>query len=348
MQYQKIQSFTFFALLAVVSLLFCWMLKPYVYPIFWAAVIASLFYPLQNKLVEKLGKRKKLATAITMLCVFFIVLIPLVGLASLVVKQSLDIFQDFGNKETLSKISVTIQHYLEYPFVKKVAGDVNVKEYIIKWSSGITGFLYQVIATGSQNTVKFFIQLFIMLYSLYFFLKEGDVILKKIMYLLPLGDHYEEIIYNRFVSTARATIKGVLLIGLIQGSLAGFVLYLAGVPGSAFWGVIMIFLCMIPSLGSFIILLPAGIILLIMGHVWQAIFVVGSMLLIGVLDNLIRGPLVGKDAQMHPLFIFFSTLGGLLTFGLSGVIIGPIITAFLLSMWRIYAEKYKNDLIKQD
>jgi predicted PurR-regulated permease PerM len=324
------------------------MLKPYIYPIFWAAVIASIFYPVQKILVIKLSNRKTLATVITMLLVFLIVLIPLVGVASLVVKQSIDIYQDFGNKDTLNNISASIQHYLEYPLVNKLAGDINVRDYIIKWSSSITGFVYQVIATASQNTVKFFIQFFIMLYSLFFFIKEGDVLLKKIMYLLPLGDRYEKMIYDRFVSTARATIKGVLLIGVIQGALAGIVLYIAGVPGSAFWSVVMMLLCMIPSLGAFIILLPSGIILLIMGHIWQGIFVLICMLIIGTMDNFIRGPLIGKDAKMHPLFIFFSTLGGLLTFGLTGVIIGPVITAFLLSMWTIYAEKYKTDLAKAD
>jgi len=192
------------------------------------------------------------------------------------------------------------------------------------------------------------VQFFIMLYTLFFFLRDGNLILNKAMYLLPLGDRYEKILFQRFVSTSCATLKGTLLIGLIQGLLGGMALFIADVHGSAFWGMIMVVICIIPNLGAVIILGPAALILFILGNFWPAVIVIIFMVTASFIDNILRPPLVGKDAQMHPLFIFFATLGGLLTFGITGVVIGPVITAFLLSMWDIYEEKYKKQLSNPD
>jgi len=348
MEYKKIQSATFFAMLIGLSLFFAWLLKPYLYPIFWAAVIATLFHPLYVKILPKLKNRKNLAATITMCIAMLIIIIPMILIASMVVKQSLDIYNQFGNRESLIKISDGIQGYLQKPLIHKIAGDINVSDLLIKWSSNISSFIYSFIASASQNTVKFVVQFFIMMYTLYFFLKEGEVMLKKIMLLLPLGDNYEKRLYNRFVSTSKATLKGTFVIGIAQGTLGGLALYFAGVPGSVFWGVVMIFLCMIPSVGTFVVLIPAAVILFILGNIWQAIFVLVIMLISSFIDNFLRAPLVGKNAQMHSLFVFFSTIGGLYAFGITGVIIGPVITAFLISLWQIYFEKYKIDLERID
>lgn len=348
MEYKKIQSATFFILLASVSLFFIWLIKPYIYPIFWAAVIAVLFRPLFLKLLPKLKNKKNLSATITMCIAMLVILLPLIAIASMVIKQSIDIYNQFGNTETLVQISNKIQNYLEQPIIKKIAGDINVKDSLLKWSSNISSFIYTFIANASQNTIKFVIQFFIMLYTLYFFLKEGDIFLKKIMYLLPLGDKYEKILYRRFVATSKATLRGTMLIGLIQGTMGGLALFFTGVPGSVFWGVVMVFLCMIPSIGTAIILIPSAIILFILGSFWQAVILIIVMFVSSFIDNILRASVVGKDAQMHSLFIFFATIGGLLAFGITGVIIGPVITAFLLSMWQIYMEKYKSDLARAD
>lgn len=110
----------------------------------------------------------------------------------------------------------------------------------------------------------------------------------------------------------------------------------------------MIVMSIIPGVGAAIILLPAIVVMFLLGNIWQGVVLIVALLIAGVIDNVLRGPLVGKDTQMHPLLIFFATLGGLLSFGLSGVVIGPVLTAFLLSMWKIYERKYKTDLDKSD
>ena len=349
MEFNKIRSYTFIGVLIGITLLFLWMLRPYVYAVFWAVVIATMFSPLHGRIVKAFRGKKALATSATLIIIVLIFLIPLAGIVSLIVQQAVSLYGDYGNQETVDRASTYLQNYSNHPYLQRVLGnDFEVTSKLNEWSNSISNFLYQYITSWGQNTLQAVIQFFIMMYALYYFLKDGEKILKKLMYLLPLGDRYEKMLYERFVSTARATLKGTVVIGLIQGIIGGLVFLITGVPAAAFWGMIMIILSIIPAVGAFVILLPAAIIMFLMGNLWQAIVILAALVIVSLVDNFLRGPLVGKDAQMHPLFIFFATLGGLLAFGISGVVIGPVLAAFLLSIWRIYEQKYKIELDKAD
>lgn len=340
MEFKKLQSIVFWGALAGITAIFLWMLRPYFYPIFWAAVLASLFYPLYKKLFNKTQK-SNFSAAITLIIIILIVLIPLSGIISLIIQQGIAFYHNFGNQETFNKISDIFQRYLNRP-------EINIQERLSSWGGSISSFVYSLVTSWGQNTIRLIVQFFIMLYALFYFLRDGEKILARLMHLLPLGDQYEKKLYSRFVSTARATLKGTLLIGLIQGSIGGLAFFIAGVPASIIWSLIMVVLCIIPSIGASLILLPGAIVLLLLGNIWQAVVVLIALVISGAIDNILRGPLVGKDTQMHPLFIFFATLGGLLAFGFSGIVIGPVVTAFLLSIWEIYEHKYKIDLDKED
>ncbi len=347
MDFKKIQSTTFFIALIGITLIFLWMLRPYMYPLFWAAVIATLFYPIHTR-IERRVKHKSIAASITLIIVILVFLIPIAGIISLIIQQAISVYSTFGNQDTFNAISQTLQSYLEIPWIQNVIGEIDIKAKLTEWASSLSGSAYQFAASSGQNTARAFIQFFIMLYTLYYFLKDGPAILKKFMHLLPLGDKFEKELYTRFVSTTRATLKGTLLIGLIQGVIGGIAFMITGVPAAAFWGVIMIVLSIIPGIGAIVILLPATIILFMTGSTWQAVVVLIALIISNMIDNFLRGPLVGKDVQMHPLLIFFATLGGLLSFGLSGIVIGPVVTAFLLSIWKIYEQKYKTELDRED
>ncbi|MDP3970474.1 MAG: AI-2E family transporter [bacterium] len=347
MDFKKIQSYTFIGALIGITIIFAWMLRPYLYPVFWAAVIAALFRPVYIKILVKI-KKPDLATSITLALILLIFIVPLAGLISLIIQQAISVYKDFGTPEAFQNISTTIEGYLDWPFLQRFIGDVDILERLTTWSSSISKAVYQFVAASGQNTVRLLIQFFIMLYTLYYFIRDGKKILINLMHLVPLGDKKEKELYDRFVSTAKATLKGTLLIGVIQGIIGSIAFFIVGVPAAVFWGVIMIVLSIIPGLGAAIILLPGTIILLMLGNFWQAAVVIVAMVIAGFIDNVLRGPLVGKDTQMHPLLIFFATLGGLLSFGISGVVIGPVITAFFLSMWKMYEQKYKVQLDKAD
>ena len=155
------------------------------------------------------------------------------------------------------------------------------------------------------------------------------------MHLSPLGDKYETLLYKKFTSTTKATLKGTLIIGGVQGFLGGITFWIAGIEGAFVWGIMMLIVSIIPAIGPFLIWFPATIILLAIGNIWQGIFYTVSW---G--DT----PDVGKDAGLHPLIVLFSTLGGLLVFGISGFIIGPVIAALFLSIITIYNEYYRKEL----
>lgn len=349
--FQKIQSYTFIALLAGISLIFIWMLRPYLYAIFWAAVLAVIFYPLYKKIAGPNEHKKSLAAGLTLIIIVLLFLIPLAGIISLVTKQALDLYQQFGNKETVYNIGEAVKQFLSWPIIKNSVGDISLNDITQKlssWGDDIAKFVYQGLSSGGQSTLRFIIQFFIMLYALFYFFKDGKRILKKLIYLIPLGDRYEKLFFEKFTSTTKATIKGTLVIGLIQGVIGTIAFLITGVPASAFWGLIMIVFSIIPGLGAAIIMVPAALIMLLLGNFWQAIVIVIFLTIASLIDNLLRGPLVGKDTQMHPLLIFFATLGGLLAFGITGIIIGPVITAFFLSIWEIYQKKYKSYLDKDD
>jgi predicted PurR-regulated permease PerM len=196
-----------------------------------------------------------------------------------------------------------------------------------------------------MGAVNFLFMLFVFLYTMYFFLLDGDKLLEKILYYLPLQDHDEQQMLERFTSVTRATLKGSAVIGILQGGLAGVAFWVVGIPSAAFWGAIMVVLSIIPSVGTAVVWLPAAVILGFGGAIGKALgLFVFCAVVVGSVDNLLRPMLVGKDTQMHELMIFFGTLGGIFVFGMVGVIIGPIIAALFVTIWEIYGQAFQEIL----
>jgi predicted PurR-regulated permease PerM len=206
---------------------------------------------------------------------------------------------------------------------------------------GVSAFLINSLSSATVGTVNFLFTTFVLLYTMYFFLMDGYLLVNKILYYLPLEDADEQRLLVRFTSVARATLKGTAVIGVLQGGLAGIAFAVAGIPSPAFWGLIMILLSILPGIGTALVWVPAAIILAASGHLAKATALAlfcGAV--VGSLDNLLRPRLVGKDTQMHELLIFFGTLGGILMFGVVGFIIGPIIAALFITVWDIYGVSF--------
>lgn len=180
---------------------------------------------------------------------------------------------------------------------------------------------------------------------MFYFLTMGDVLLRKILYFLPLDDLNEQLLLNRFTSVTRATVKGTLIIGIIQGTICGIAFAIAGIGGPVFWGSLMAVMSIVPAFGTAIIWFPALVILALAGN-FTGVIVLAILCgaVAGNLDNIIRPRLVGKDTEMHDLFVLFGTLGGLSMFGLLGIIIGPIIAALFITIWEIYGVAFKDYL----
>ena len=341
------RNFLFVALLAVVTVAFLWIIKTFAYPIFWAAIIAGMFYPIY-KIFNKKLKVPNLSTAITMMIVLVIIVVPLILIGTLVVSQSIDMYnslsQNTGNIKT--GINTAVEWIRNNPLTAQLNIDQSaITQKFTELAQTLTSFLLNSAKNFTQNSVVFLIMLFITFYSLFFFIRDGEKLLKKLMHLCPLGDEQEKMLYNKFTSTTRATIKGSLIIGLIQGTLGGLMFWVAGINGAIIWGLLMVLLASVPGIGPYFVWLPAAIVMIILGHTWTGIgMILFGALVIGTIDNILRPMLVGKDSQMHPLLVLLSTLGGIAVFGISGFIIGPIIASLMLAFWEMYESHYRKEL----
>ncbi len=343
MEMQKVRKNIFFAILMIGTLAFLYLLKPFAYPIFWAAVIAGIFGPLYRRVNRAIG-HPNLSASVMLGAVIFVILLPLAVVASVVLAQAIDMYSALKNTEDIQlKAQKVIELLKGNPYLQKLELDeVALTEKFYQIAGGISKYIVSYLTELTQNTLLLIVNFIVMLYCLFFFVRDGETLLRSSLYIFELKDEIGNRIYERFTSTARATLKGTLIIGLIQGTMGGVLFWAVGIQSAFVWGVIMILAAMIPGIGCAIIWAPAAVILLATGHIVEgmAAAAVGA-LVISSIDNVLRPLLVGKDTQMHPLLIFLSTLGGIAVFGISGFVIGPIITALLSTLWEIYEKHYQ-------
>jgi predicted PurR-regulated permease PerM len=205
--------------------------------------------------------------------------------------------------------------------------------------------LLAAINAASRGTLQVIVTLFVTLFTMFYFFRDGKDLIRRLRYLIPLDRQYKNAIASRFASVARATVKGTLLIALVQGTLAGFTLWACGVRSAILWGVVATVFSIIPLVGAWLVLYPAAFIQILTGHTWEGIviFLVTVLVIVNV-DNLMRPRLVGQETGMHDLMVFFSTLGGIGLFGPMGFIIGPVVGALFLTLLDIYSQEFKEDL----
>ena len=209
----------------------------------------------------------------------------------------------------------------------------------------VGGFLVESLSDTTRGTVTFVFHFFILLYTMFFLLMDGPSMLRTILTYLPLRDVEKDLMMDRFTSVTRATIKGTIVIGIIQGSLSGLAFWIIGIPAALFWTVLMIVLSILPVLGGMLVWLPAALILVATGEVWRALFLVLFCgLIAGSVDNILRTRLVWRDTKMHDIMILFSTLGGIIAFGPVGFIVGPVLAGLFVTSWEIFAVAFRDDL----
>jgi predicted PurR-regulated permease PerM len=344
---------TAFVLLLVlgVTLLFLAVAWPFLKPLLLGALLAGLSRPLYRWMTHVLGGRKSLAAAITLLVLFILVVGPLSAFVGVVVGQAVNVStqaipwlqEHFGAGNTFNArewIAVRFPSLAPYlPDQAKIVENLGA----VAQSAG--GFLVAGASKIGAGTATFLLNLFVMLYAMFFFLRDGRVILEKIFYYMPLEHDDEQLVLQRFTSVTRATIKGTLVIGVIQGALAGFGFWAAGIDGAAFWGTVMVVLSIVPGIGAALVWVPAVIYLFVSGQT-----LAGTLLglwcaaVVGTVDNVLRPTLVGKDAKMPDLLILVGTLGGLFLFGPIGFIVGPIVCGLFLTVWDIYGTTFRDIL----
>ncbi len=343
----RLQAGFFLVLLVAVSLAFVGLIQDFLLPLFWAAVLSIIFRPLYTRYTAMLGGRSGLAAGLGVLTICLVVLLPifLVGLA--VVSEAQTIYAQVTSGELDVEASIS---YVErqLPIVQQFLAGLGLDTTQLRGQvAGAAATISQGIATRAlvygQNALTFAVQFFLMLYLLYFFLKDGHRLVERIVRVLPLGDARERRLMNRFADVSRATLKGTLIVAAVQGTLGGLFFWMLGIQGAVFWGVVMTLLSLLPAIGTALVWAPAAIILFFTGHPIKAlILVVAGVVVIGLVDNLLRPILVGRDAGMPDYLVLLATIGGITLFGLSGFIIGPVLAALFLTTWNIFAEDFSD------
>lgn len=341
---KNVPSFFFLLLVFLITAAFFGLIKDYLFAVFWAIVLSLLSYQVQNRIAARLPGRNNLAAGLTLSLIILIVIVPFLFVSMAIVTQGISIYEQIETDE------INIQGQLESlrsripaieSFLQRFDIDIDeIRENISKSLTSITKNLAAKLIGITQNLFSFVILFFLMLYILFFFLRDGKELVDKLIWVLPIGDQKEWQLLHRFDSVARATVKGSLVVAILQGGIGGLLFWAVGIPAPAIWGVLMTFLSLLP-LGSGIVWVPAAIIFLIQADYARGIVVlaVGS-LIIGLLDNFLRPRLIGNDTKMPDYLILLSTLGGLSCFGISGFVLGPIIAAFFITCWELLGREY--------
>jgi len=344
---------TAFVLLLVlaVSLLFLAVIWPFLKPLLLGALFAGLCAPLYGWITRLLRGRRSLAAALTLLILVVLVAGPLSAFVSVVLRQALSISNEavpwvqhhLGTASAFNTHDWLVRRFPSLARYVPEQGEIAAEIAAIAKATGT--FLVASATEFTARTASFLLNLFIMLYAMFYFLRDGRQMLEKIFYYTPLNHEDEVRVVERLISVTRATIKGTLLIGIIQGTLAGIGFWVAGIDGAAFWGTVMAVLSVVPGIGAALVWVPAVIYLFIVGHSLAATLLLAWCAAgVGTIDNMLRPKLVGKDAKIPDLLILLGTLGGLFFFGPIGFIIGPLVCGLFLTVWDIYGATFKDVL----
>ncbi len=336
------------ALVIAVSVGFLLTIRSFLLTILVAAIFAGLAYPVYRYLLPRLGGSRPLASAATLVLTLVLFVAPIAGILTVVVNQAIRITTTV---KPLVERLIKEPSYLDQQ-LQRIPGHELVAPYrdqILMRAGDVINtvgtFLVGSLSDATRGTVSVVFHGVLLLYAMFFMLMDGPAMLRAMLAHLPLRDAEKEQMKDRFLAMTRATIKGTIIIGIIQGMMSGLAFWAVGIPDAIFWGVVMVVLSILPVVGGALVWVPACIILAVTGQVLKALLLAGfCSLVVGSVDNVLRPRLVGRDTKMHDLVILFSTLGGIITFGPIGFIVGPILAGLFVTSWEIFAVSYRNEL----
>ncbi|WLE99030.1 MAG: AI-2E family transporter [Candidatus Electrothrix communis] len=347
-KHQNVNKIILLIMVTAISALFLTMIRQFLMAIFMAGLFSAMSTPVHRWLKPRLNNRENLASTLIIIAIVCLILVPLALLISVVISQAVHVGQSVSPwiDSFVEEPGILSEHISKIPYYEVL---LPYRDMILEKAGEIVGtftnLLINSLTSLTKITINALFNIVIMLYVMFYFLSMGEVLLKKILYYLPMAHEDEERLLLRFTSVTGATMKSTFIIGILQGGLCGFAFFLAGIQGAVFWGTVMAVLSIIPAVGTAVVWVPALAILAIKGDFFGVILlaiICGAVA--GNLDNLLRPRLVGKDTEMHDLFVLFGTLGGIALFGVLGIIIGPIISALFITIWEIYGDAFHEYL----
>ncbi|POF88704.1 AI-2E family transporter [Pseudomonas putida] len=345
MNQTALQNRALAVLLAAVTIAFVWIMLPYYGAIFWAVILGILFAPLQRNLLIRFNRRRNLAAGVSLLICLLIAILPVIFTSALLVQEGASLYQRIESgqldiagyvEQGKNMLPAFAQHSLDQMGMGNLDG---LRDKISKWAGQGSQVLASQAFSFGQGTFDFLVSFGIMLYILFFFLREGPELARKVRLAVPLPEDQKRRLQLKFNRVVRATVKGNLLVAITQGALGGVIFWILDIPSALIWAVLMAFLSLLPAVGAGIVWAPVAAYFILTGATWQGLVLTAfGVLVIGMVDNVLRPILVGRDTRMPDYLILVSTLGGLAVFGLNGFVIGPLIAALFISSWTIFTE----------
>jgi predicted PurR-regulated permease PerM len=326
----------FMALVLLVTVSFFLLIKDFLLACFWAIILAVVFDPTYQRLRQYYKNSDKLSLFLTMLLIILVFVIPLSTITLMVTEESTDYYNKIQSGELNPQryFQETLALLPGFPHIR----GINVEQISTSFGNAFAQaikYIAQQVPALTQNLLNLIVQVALAFYILFFLLRDGHQLMRKFISLIPIGDRIEIELFERFTSVARATVKGGLIVAVIQGCIGGLLFWFVGIPAAFLWGMLMIILSLLP-IGSALVWAPAAVVLFLQGQTVKAIVILSvGILAIGLIDNFLRPRLIGKDSKMSDYLVMVSTLGGLAWFSLTGFVLGPIIAALFVTCWEI-------------
>lgn len=339
---------SFLLALIIITVLFGWILQPLAGAILWAGVIAILFYPLQRHWQPRFGQHRNLLALSVLAVCTLIVILPTLAILTTLVQEGAVVYEKMqsgeidipGYFDQSTQLPAPLQHLLD-----RFGLDITRLRQLLKDTSvQASRYLAGQLLSFGQNTAQFFVALAVMMYLTFFFLRDGKTLVRLLVRALPFGDDRERILLQKIVDVVGASIRGNLAVAVAQGTLGGLIFWILGIQAPLLWGTVMMFASLIPSVGATLIWAPAAAFLLMTGAIWQGVvLIVFGAGVIGVVDNILRPILVGRETKLPDWLVLLSTLGGISIFGLNGFVLGPLIAVLFIGFWGIFMRDFDPD-----
>ena len=334
----------FLILLAILTIALAAIIWPFYGAVFWGAVLALLFEPLYRKLAARLRNRRTLAALVTLSVIVVMVILPLTLVAISLVQELTAMYQrvktgqvNFGTY--FAQIIAALPSWASGLLERLGLDDLTALQAKLTAAINQRGQMFAARAVDfGQDALDLAVGFCIAMYLLFFLLRDGAAVAREIRAAIPLDPPIKARLLERFTTVIRATVKGNVLVAAAQGTLGGIAFWALGVHAPMLWGVVMAFLSLLPAVGAALIWVPVALYLLALGQVGKGIgLILFGVFVIGLIDNVLRPILVGKDTAMPDYVVLIATVGGLALFGLNGFVIGPVIVAMFLAAWQLLA-----------
>ncbi len=342
----RFEDGSFLAIVLLVTVGFAVVIAPFFGAILWGLVLTIMFEPVNRWLLERMPNRPNGAALLTLLLLTLSVILPTIFLGLAIADELVNVYTmlqtgQINPAALFDKAVAALPDSIARLLQEQGWTDFDAaRDRASHLLTGSVGALAGRALSWGQSALNVVLMLGVMLYLTYFLLRDGEALSKRVLEAIPIDDTQRNALARNFVVVIRATMKGSLVVAIVQGFLGGITFTLLGIEGALLWGTLMGVFALIPAIGTGIVWLPVALYLLATGAVVKGLILIGvGGLIIGSVDNILRPVLVGRDTRMPDYVVLISTLGGLQVFGIHGLIVGPVIAALFISAWNIFADK---------